>query len=42
MRMMQAKPKMKLKTILAIGAVTVTACGRAPEPGPVDLGVPVG
>ena len=42
MRMMQAKPKMKLKTVLAIGAVTVTACGRAPEPGPVDLGVPVG
>jgi len=42
MRMMQAKPKMKLKTVLAIGAVTVTACGGAPEPGPVDLGVPVG
>lgn len=42
MRMMQAKPKMKLKTVLAIGAVTVTACGGAPEPSPVDLGVPVG
>ena len=39
MRMMQAKLKMKLKTVLAIGAVTVTACGGAPEPGPVDLGV---
>ena len=33
MRMMQAKPKMKLKTVLAIGAVTVTAMTSGLAPG---------